>query len=77
MLETVRHPQTYRIELDFLEAWEVLNSLIERRHRLDPKGESTLTTLNVRAEARVREAVAIPAPDPWNENELRFAWGDR
>lgn len=72
-------PQTYTVELDFLEAWEILNSLLERRARLDVHGEPTLTTLNVRAEDKLREAIDLPADidAPWSESELRFAHGDR
>lgn len=71
-------PRTYSVDLDFLEAWEVLNSLMERRARLDPHGEATLTTVNVRAEEKLRAVTGIPKPieAPWGGIE-QFQAEDR
>lgn len=60
-------PKKYLIEVDYLVGWELLNSVLDRRAKLDGYGEPTLSLLSARAEHVLREALDLPAPDdePW------------
>lgn len=76
-------PQTYLVEVDFLQAWELVNSLMERRERLRRlalrnSSVDTAIVLSARVEQKVRDAAGIPiVEDDWSEAEMRFAYGDR